>query len=237
MTKQKLTVSVFVPVFNEEKYLPKFFDSLLIQSHAPDEVVVCNNNSSDNSVKIINSYSDKLPIVLVHQPVKGILPTAEAAWRAATGDILIRTDADTIAPKDWIKNIISRFESDSKISALGGLWESHDGTAFMRILIHFGLQLGEYVNIMHYGYRQIWGCNFAIRKSVMQKIDGFKTSNPNTIEDRLIAAKLHKNNFYFTNFKDCFTYASSRRYNNNPLGLIRNIISSFYPNFYDVKST
>ena len=84
-----MTISVIIPCFNEENYLDNCLTTLAQQSLLPDEVILCNNNSTDNSVGIARKYLKKLPLIIIDQPVKGIIPTVEKAWRSGTGDIII----------------------------------------------------------------------------------------------------------------------------------------------------
>lgn len=98
-----MKTSVIIPVFNEEKYLPNCLTSLENQSLQPDEIIIGDNNSTDRSVLIAKSYQPNLPIKIIRQPLKGIIPTIEKAWRESFGDIIVRTDADALFPKDWLK--------------------------------------------------------------------------------------------------------------------------------------
>ena len=54
-------VSVIVPVYNVEKFLPKCLDSLVNQTFKEYEIIIVNDGSPDNSQDIINLYKEKHP--------------------------------------------------------------------------------------------------------------------------------------------------------------------------------
>ena len=45
-----MTISIAIPVFNGEKYLKEVIDSVFAQSRQPDQILVVNNNSSDDTL-------------------------------------------------------------------------------------------------------------------------------------------------------------------------------------------
>ena len=63
----KIKVSVIVPVYNVEKYLGKCLDSLAKQTLKEIEIIVVNDESPDNSQKIIDKYSKKYPTIHGYQ--------------------------------------------------------------------------------------------------------------------------------------------------------------------------
>lgn len=57
-------VSVIVPVYNVEKYLPKCLDSLVNQTLKDIEIIIVNDGSPDNSQNIIDDYKNKYPTII-----------------------------------------------------------------------------------------------------------------------------------------------------------------------------
>jgi len=62
MDKQVL-VSVIIPVYNSEKFLPECLDSVLNQTYNDIEIIVVNDGSTDDSMQILQKYSDKITII------------------------------------------------------------------------------------------------------------------------------------------------------------------------------
>lgn len=232
-----MKVSVYIPCYNEEKYIDGCLSSLTKQTRQPDEVVVCDNNSTDQTLKIIKKYKKLLPLKIISQAVKGIRPTTEAAWRATTGDIIVRTDADAASPPKWLENIISHFKSDSNLSACGGDSDSLDGTRLMNLIVRIGYAFSNFWFLPVYGYTMLFGPNMAIRRSVMEKINGYVSDDPTIIDDQMISQKLHQHGYKYQRFADCRNFHSTRRYNANPLELLTVFKVFFYPKTYREKSS
>lgn len=91
-------VTVVVPNFNCEEFLPKCLDSVINQTYSNLEIIVCDNGSSDRSVEIINEYAakDSRIKVLINEVNQGLINCYNRMFFAATGDYIMIQDAD-----DW----------------------------------------------------------------------------------------------------------------------------------------
>ncbi len=159
-----MRISVIIPVFNEEKHLEQCLESLLNQEEKAFEIIVVNNNSTDKSAEI----ASKFPIKILHQLVKGIIPTRNAGFNAAKGDIIARCDADTIIPTDWTKRIRENFENNS-FDGLSGSANFHDisflnKSTFWHNIIFF------YCSRLILGHHVLYGPNMAITKKIWGKV-------------------------------------------------------------------
>jgi glycosyltransferase involved in cell wall biosynthesis len=112
-----MKVSVVVPAYNEEKYLAGCLKALTTQKDPPDEILVIDNNSTDQTAVIARSFPGVQVISEKHQ---GMTPARNCGFNAAQYDIIARTDADTVVPKDWIKQIKKRFLAQPDLLALSG---------------------------------------------------------------------------------------------------------------------
>ena len=54
-----MKLSIIIPVYNEELYIKNCINSFINQSHKPDQIVIVNDNSTDNTEKILKKYSKK----------------------------------------------------------------------------------------------------------------------------------------------------------------------------------
>lgn len=209
-----MKISLVIPVYNEEKYISKLLDSVLTQTRLPDEVVICDNGSTDQSVKIIKSYSSKVPLKLVHEPRKGIIPAMETAWRSATGDLILRTDADCILPVNWIKNVSGHFLANPELDVVGGFFLASDGNRLVRIAAFPASCLFGLLFRLVRGFSLIYGGNQAIKKKVLLEINGYKSPVKNHPDDQLISQKIAQYRYKTRYFFDCWNYTSLRRFNN-----------------------
>jgi len=91
-------VSVVVPNYDCEEFLPKCLDSIVNQTYSNLEIIICDNGSSDSSVEIINSYAakDSRIKVLINEENQGLINCYNRMFFAATGDYVMIQDAD-----DW----------------------------------------------------------------------------------------------------------------------------------------
>ena len=74
-----MKVSIIVPIYNKEKYLPECLDTLVGQTYSDIEIILVDDESKDNSGKICDEYASKdARIKVIHQNNTG----AAGAWRA-----------------------------------------------------------------------------------------------------------------------------------------------------------
>src|SRR6187402_1473077 len=112
-----LRISVIVCAHNEARYLPACLHSVLAQSRQPDELLVINNASTDETAAV----AAEIPFVhVIDEPRKGLVVAREAGRRHASGGILIYLDADCRAPLTWIARIERRFHQNPELIALSG---------------------------------------------------------------------------------------------------------------------
>lgn len=91
-------ISVIVPVYNVERYLPKCLDSICTQTYSRLEILLVNDGTKDNSQAIINDYAKRDPRIRPILKTNGGLSSARnAALDQATGDYVAFVDSD-----DWI---------------------------------------------------------------------------------------------------------------------------------------
>ena len=98
-------VSIVVPVWGAEKYLPTFLDTVLAQTMPDWECILVDDGSPDNSAAICDAYAarDKR-FRVIHQTNKGVCPTMNTGIRAARGTyITVMDNDDRIHPRllEW----------------------------------------------------------------------------------------------------------------------------------------
>lgn len=94
-------ISIIVPVYNVEKYLPQCLDSILAQTFTDFELICVNDGSTDRSGKILDEYVVKdSRIKVIHQQNKGLVGARNSGIDAAKGKYLYFVDSDdTIHPQ------------------------------------------------------------------------------------------------------------------------------------------
>ncbi|HTM66190.1 MAG TPA: glycosyltransferase family A protein [Flavipsychrobacter sp.] len=103
-------VSIVVPNYNCEEFLPKCLDSVTSQTYPNIEIIICDNGSSDRSVEIINEYAakDSRIKVLINEVNQGLIKCYNRMFFEAKGDYIMIMDAD-----DW--SDVTRAEKQAAI--------------------------------------------------------------------------------------------------------------------------
>lgn len=117
-------VSIVIPTYNREKMLSVTLDSFINQSYPKDsyEIIVCNNNSTDGTQKVIDKYVEKYPelVKTVFEKRQGVHYTRNTAAHHTKGELLYYTDDDMIADKDLIKNLVEVFVENPDVGSATG---------------------------------------------------------------------------------------------------------------------
>lgn len=93
--KNKTDVSVVIPVYNTEKYLPECLDSVLSQGGVRIEVICVNDGSTDDSRKVLEEYKQKdKRISIIDQKNAGLACARNAGIDAAKGKYILFLDSD-----------------------------------------------------------------------------------------------------------------------------------------------
>ncbi|MDD5020757.1 MAG: glycosyltransferase family 2 protein [Endomicrobiaceae bacterium] len=110
-----MKISIALCTYNGAEYLAEQLKSLTEQTLKADEVIICDDNSSDNTVNIINEYKDKLNIKLnINEANLGVTKNFEQAISLCSGDIIFLCDQDDGWHKDKIKIMAEKMQ-DEKI--------------------------------------------------------------------------------------------------------------------------
>lgn len=162
-----MKISVVIPAYNEEAYIRNCLESLVKQQVKPDEIIVINNNSTDKTVAIAKEY----PVKIVTEKIQGMIPARNRGFNEAKYEIIARTDADTIVPSDWIKEIKKNFK-DKSLVALSGPAHFYDlpvavkqGTFTIEALFSY---IRLFKQIMKHDC--LYGPNMALRKNSWEQI-------------------------------------------------------------------
>ena len=106
-------VSIIATVYNEGESIRQLLDSLVAQTRQPDEVVICDGGSNDNTVAIIHEYADRLPnLHVLIAPGANISRGRNLAIKAARGPIIAATDAGVHHVIEWLARLIAPWEEN-----------------------------------------------------------------------------------------------------------------------------
>lgn len=100
------TLSVVIPCLNDGELLRECLASLHNQTIAPDEIIVVDNGSTDDSVQIAETAG----ALVVHETRRGITWASAAGYNAAAAEVIVRIDADVTVEPDFIARYHSTWD-------------------------------------------------------------------------------------------------------------------------------
>ncbi len=131
-----MKISLVIPVFNSEKYLPACLDSVLSQTHRDLEVICVDDGSSDGSARILADYAARdARVRVLTQENRGQAAARNAGAAAGEGEWVGFVDSDdTIQPDMFERLLENGVKYDADISHCGTNYIYPDG----RCVPHFG---------------------------------------------------------------------------------------------------
>lgn len=159
-----MKISVIIPAYNEEDYIGKTLDSINSQTVLPNEVIVIDNNCTDDTISIAKS----LGASIVKESKQGMINARNKGFNTAKFNLIARCDADVILPNDWIEKIIKNFSS-RKIDALSGPVIYYD--SFLQYTTTFPSRIYlKILSLMTHGNQYLVGPNMIITKKIWRKV-------------------------------------------------------------------
>ncbi len=164
MKNESLTLTIVIPVYNEERYIKRCLDSIASQTVKPDGVIIVDNNSSDKSLEIAKKYSF---VKILHEKKQHQVFAQATGFNVAKSDILGRIDGDSVLPAMWVEKVKQSFDDDKIVAITGGADPYDVPARLVGMAIFHGY---IYIAGLIAGTRLIWGANCAIRASAWSKV-------------------------------------------------------------------
>ena len=169
-----MKLSVIIPAHNEEKRLPDTLRAVLRQDHPDFEVIVIDNASTDRTADVARGFN----VIVIHEGNKGTLWACEAGRKAASGEVIVRTDADCLPEPDWLSRGAKHL-NDPRVVGATGPYDYHDANPSFRSLSLFTQRyIYRHINIIfqkaRIGSMLIEGNSF-MRAQTLEDIGGFDT--------------------------------------------------------------
>ncbi|UBM12561.1 glycosyltransferase family 2 protein [Cupriavidus metallidurans] len=164
-------ISVCIATYNGEAYIQEQLDSILTQLGEGDEIVVCDDQSSDRTLDIIDGYHDAR--IRTHRNEKrlGHVRNFEKALSLSKGDYVFLSDQDDIWLPGRVQIMMSKFEEDAAVDLVASNFDLIDAS---------GVHLGEFRNLgeakksrfgqafaIFAGRAPYFGCTLLLRRSLL----------------------------------------------------------------------
>lgn len=175
-----LTLSLIIPVYNEERHIRACLTAIQKQTVKPHEVIVVDNNCTDATVAIAKEFAF---VTIISESKQGRAQARNAGFNSATGDIIGRIDGDSQPQPDWVARVVQHFSQDSNLMGLTGLGVTPlvpllrypRGTLFPR----------SYYWHVHafFGTITMWGATMAIRRQAWHEVKNVAQSNDSQVHE------------------------------------------------------
>ncbi len=209
--RKTLTVAIIIPAYNEAHRIAACLDAIAAQTEKPNEVIVVDNNCTDDTAKIAQQYSF---VKVVRERVQGKASARDRGFNTATSNILGRIDADSLVAPNWVETIRKSFDDPETVGVTG------PGLSLLLPRIHHPMtllwsRLYFLWTEMFFRVPVLWGANMAIRADAWKNISNKVCLNDNLVhEDQDIslllqayAGRLRYNpKLLFTSYSQAYHY-------------------------------
>ena len=221
-----MKISVALCTYNGEKFIYEQINSILNQTLKVDEIVVCDDGSSDKTIEILDQYSKNNPnIFKIYQNQENLrsVKNFEKAIQICKGDVIFLSDQDDIWVKEKVADYIDYFNKNPNIEVLASngycinekseviekyaLW---DVPEFLR---HENVNV-DYFKLITHIENIATGASMSFRKEIIAEVMPFPIMKNFHHDEWIAIIAAQKNKFELLNHK----YFSYRIHNNQQVG-------------------
>ncbi len=162
-----MKISVLLPIYNAEKFLEESINSILNQTYSDFELIAIDDGSTDSSIKVLSSFTDKRIKIILNESNIGLVNTLNKGIDMCEGEYIARMDADDISFSTRFEKQVKLLDSNTDIGVCSTWLEFFGDTheiikfpvdhneIFWRFLL--GVQLGH--------------ANSMIRRNLLEKFN------------------------------------------------------------------
>ncbi|MDV4150428.1 glycosyltransferase [Clostridium sp. AL.422] len=183
----KVMISIILPIYNVEKYLQECLESILNQSYKDYELIIVDDGSKDNSLKIVNSYKEKFKnLVILTQENKGVSVARNLALSYANGDYISFVDSDDFLDEKMLEKVMKialKTDAEIVITNYYLYYNKENIIKFLKDMPYFGFYDSSEIIDMMLKYKiqgQLW--NKIFKRSLLND-NGFEFERGRYIQD------------------------------------------------------
>lgn len=177
MPTERLTVSLIITTYNRANLVTQAIDSVLSQTRAPDEIIVIDDGSSDDTQTVLSTYNP--PVRVIRRENGGLSAARNTGLEYATSDLIAFLDDDDTLTPNSIEDRARFLEENSAIDVVYGEISITDLTENARVL--FGAKTGipapsgnVFAAFAERNRRPVHA--FMFRRSVIERVGIFDTT-------------------------------------------------------------
>jgi glycosyltransferase involved in cell wall biosynthesis len=171
-----ITASVLMPVYNASRYLERAVDSVLVQSCREFELILIDDGSVDDSLRILEGYAGRDPRCrVISRENRGIVETLNEGIRLARAEIILRMDSDDICRNQRFARQIAYLHGHPECVAVGSrvLLIDSDGLPIREMIDRYAHEEIDAANLLG-GGSAICHPTAAIRTQALRDIGGYR---------------------------------------------------------------
>ncbi len=187
-----MKLTVYIPCYNAARFIEASIQALLDQTCPPDEVLVIDDGSSDNSVELASRFPVR---IIRHEKNQGLAAVRNTAFANATHSLVGAIDADVLPDRTWLEYLLAHFVDPHVAGVSGRLIEAHrSGPADAWRAEQMTQDLGlKRIDIEQPSRRRLGGFGTIFRKEAVLSVGGYNEKYRTNYEDvdlcgRLLAA-------------------------------------------------
>jgi|APTNR8051073442_1049403.scaffolds.fasta_scaffold00039_80 cellulose synthase/poly-beta-1,6-N-acetylglucosamine synthase-like glycosyltransferase len=173
------SLSVIIPVRNEEATIDRLMDDLIVQSYPKDkfEIIIVNDHSEDNTIQVVGKKIDNSAnLKIASNEGQGKKLAITTGVSLSNGEIIVTTDADCRVDMNWLETINNSFFNEKIKMVFGAVKIQTDDSLFSKLqAIEFSSLIGSGAATMAIGIPTMCnGANLAFRKEIFFEVNGYE---------------------------------------------------------------
>lgn len=200
-----IKISIILPTFNSEKFIDKCIKSILKQSYKNYEVIICDNCSTDDTIKIIKkNIKENKKFKIFKRKDHGVADALNFGFGKSKGDILCWLNSDDLYCHEFVLQlVVKQFEKFNYKHYLVGNFINIDikNNVIKRFYSYIPIFRIKYI----FYYNQIFTGSFFFKKEIFKKFKCFDIKNKYAFEYELLIFVLKNyKGIFLNNFLSCF---------------------------------
>jgi glycosyltransferase involved in cell wall biosynthesis len=167
-------ISVCMTTYNGEKYIHKQVSSILNQIAEDDELIVCDDRSSDATIDILSSFQDTRIKIVINDENLGFSRNFSKCISLAQGDIIFLSDHDDVWLPGKVEKYLKIFQENGEVISIMSNMEIVDENGLVTNSRFLDLKSGNsnrvWRVVKNFVKSTYYGCSIAFRKELVTKI-------------------------------------------------------------------